>query len=87
VVKAIAKEKEATPSQVSLAWMIAQDGITSPIIGPRTMEHLVDNLGAVNVSISADDRSRLDSVAPPEEATASYYNGRAMDFKPPIYRW
>jgi hypothetical protein len=37
--------------------------------------------------LSDDDRAKLDDVAPPEEAIASYYNSRAMDFKPPEYRW
>lgn len=87
VVEELASAKDASPSQIALAWTIQQPGITSPIIGPRTMEHLVDNLGAISIEISDDDREKLDSVAPPEEATASYYNSRAMDFKPPQYRW
>jgi aryl-alcohol dehydrogenase-like predicted oxidoreductase len=87
VVEALANAKGATPSQIALAWMLRQPAITSPIIGPRTMEHLVDNLGAVGIEITDADREKLDSVAPPEEATASYYNSRAMDFKPPQYRW
>jgi len=87
VVEAIAIEKECSISQVALAWNYQQPGITSPIIGPRTMEHLQDNLGAAGIKLSDDDRARLDDVAPPEEAIASYYNSRAMDFKQPEYRW
>ena len=51
------------------------------------MEHLDDNLGAVSVEITDEDRARLDEVAAPEQAIVSYYNGRAMDFKPAQYRW
>jgi aryl-alcohol dehydrogenase-like predicted oxidoreductase len=57
VVGEIAKEKGCTVSQAALAWCIRQPGITSPIIGPRTMEHLTDNLGAVTVAITDADRA------------------------------
>ena len=87
VVIALAEEKGCTPAQVALAWLIRQPGVTSPIVGPRTMEHLDDNLGAVSVEITDEDRARLDEVAAPEQAIVSYYNGRAMDFKPAQYRW
>lgn len=87
VVTELAQEKNCTPAQVALAWVIRQPGVTSPIIGPRTMAHFEDNLGAVGVEITDEDRARLDAVAPPEEAIVSYYNGRMMDFKPAQYRW
>jgi aryl-alcohol dehydrogenase-like predicted oxidoreductase len=83
----IAKEKNATISQVALAWCTQQPGITSPIIGPRTMDHLLDNLGAASVAITDEDRARLDTVAEPESAIVPYYTGKNIDFKPPQYRW
>jgi aryl-alcohol dehydrogenase-like predicted oxidoreductase len=83
----IAKEKNATISQVALAWCVQQPGITSPIIGPRTMDHLLDNLGAASVAITDEDRARLDTVAEPESAIVPYYTGKNIDFKPPQYRW
>jgi aryl-alcohol dehydrogenase-like predicted oxidoreductase len=49
VVEAIATEKGYTPGQLARAWCKEQPSITSPIIGPRTMEQLEDNLGATNV--------------------------------------
>lgn len=87
VVEALAAEKGVTASQVALAWLLRQPGVTSPIVGPRTMAHFQDNLDAVNVEITDADRARLDVVAPPEEAIVSYYNGRMMDFAPAQYRW
>lgn len=80
----IAKEKECTPSQLSLAWVAHQPGITAPIIGPRTMEQIEDNLGTVNVTITDEDRKRLDAVSPPGRAISPYYNA---DFGPHKYRW
>jgi aryl-alcohol dehydrogenase-like predicted oxidoreductase len=75
VVTAIAAEKGCTPSQLALAWCAQQPGVTSPIIGPRSMEQLEDNLGAVSVSVTDADRARLDRVAPP---------GRAISYRTPI---
>ena len=87
VVIELANEKGCTPAQLGLAWNIRQPGVTSPIVGPRTMEHLDDNLGAVPVEITDADRARLDAVSTPEQAIVSYYTGQAMDFKPAQYRW
>lgn len=87
VVEALAQEKGCTPGQVALAWVAQQPGVTSPIIGPRTLAQLEDNLGALAVSVSDEDRARLDEVSPPEQAIALYYTSRMIDFKPPQHRW
>jgi aryl-alcohol dehydrogenase-like predicted oxidoreductase len=85
---ALAKEKGCTPSQLALAWNAAQPAITAPIVGPRTLEQLVDNLGAVNVRVTDEDRKRLDELAPPWAATLRYYDAAlAIDFRPNLTRW
>ena len=84
VVEELAKEKGCTPGQLALAWCKDQPGITSPIIGPRTMEQLEDNLGALDVEITDSDRARLDEVAPPGRASVFYYEA---DFGPHPFRW
>lgn len=87
-VAALANEKGCTPSQLALAWNASQPGITAPIIGPRTLEQLVDNLGALAVTVTDADRARLDAVAPPWSATLRYYDAAlAIDFKPSALRW
>ncbi|HVO41221.1 MAG TPA: aldo/keto reductase [Aggregatilineales bacterium] len=86
-VEAFAREKSCTPSQIALAWCMNQPGITSPIIGPRTLDQLKDNLGATGVSIGDADRARLDTVSEPEQAIVLYYSSKMIDFKPPQYRW
>jgi aryl-alcohol dehydrogenase-like predicted oxidoreductase len=86
-IAALAEEKNVSIAQVALAWVARQPGVTSPIIGPRTMAHLEDNLGAVAVTFSEDDYARIDAVAPPEQAIVPYYHGRMIDFKPPQFRW
>ena len=84
VVEKIAGEKGCAISQLSLAWCAQQPGITSPIIGPRTMEQLEDNLGALNVKVTDEDRARIDQVAPPGREIVTYYEA---DFGPHPYRW
>jgi aryl-alcohol dehydrogenase-like predicted oxidoreductase len=67
-----------------LAWCAQQPGITSPIVGVRTMEQLEDNLGAIDVQVTDDERERLDEVAPPGGVITRYYRA---DFGPHLFRW
>ncbi len=58
------KEKgDKSISQIALAWMLVDPVITSPIIGPRTLEQLLDNLGAVEVSLNEQDKKVLDDAS------------------------
>jgi aryl-alcohol dehydrogenase-like predicted oxidoreductase len=61
----MAEELGASLAQFSLAWILAQPGITAPIIGPRTMEQLTDNLKAVEVAIPVEHMARIDQMVPP----------------------
>ncbi|MFW6133256.1 MAG: aldo/keto reductase [Planctomycetota bacterium] len=79
----IAADKGCTVSQLALAWCMHQPGVTSPIIGPRTMEQLEDNLGALDVEVTDADRESLDEVATPGKAIADFYEA---DFGPHQYR-
>lgn len=56
---AIAKAHGASVSQVALAWMLADPLISSPIIGPNKMEQLTDNLGALEVHLTAEEVKTL----------------------------
>jgi aryl-alcohol dehydrogenase-like predicted oxidoreductase len=66
--QAIAQAKGATIAQVALAWLLGTEGVTAPIVGPRTGEQLEDLLGSVDVSLSAEERERLEAHAPPPPA-------------------
>jgi aryl-alcohol dehydrogenase-like predicted oxidoreductase len=63
----LAEEKGCTISQLALAWTMAQPGITSVIIGPRTKEQLLDNLGALDVEVTEEDCKRIDEIAKPTQ--------------------
>jgi aryl-alcohol dehydrogenase-like predicted oxidoreductase len=58
----IAERHGASQSQIALAWTMQQPGITSPIIGPRSVEQLEDNLGAVSHVLADEDIEALDSL-------------------------
>lgn len=90
VLAAVAKEKNCSPAQVALAWCMQQAGVTSAIIGPRTPAQLEDLLGAVAVTITDEDRKRLDTIAPPGQMTVPFYgyDGFAWTtWGPHQYRW
>lgn len=61
--EAIGKTHDASSSQVALAWVMAQPGITSPIIGPRSLDQLNDNLAAATLGLSSDDLDALSQVS------------------------
>ena len=60
---AIGNETEKTSAQVALNWVLNQPGITSPVIGVRTIAQLEDNLGATGWSLSAEQMKKLDQAS------------------------
>jgi aryl-alcohol dehydrogenase-like predicted oxidoreductase len=75
----LAEARGCTASQLALAWNAGQPGITAPIIGPRTLEQLKDNLGAVDIELTEAELAALDEVAPPRSVSMTYYDA-AMHF-------
>ena len=65
VVAEVARESGATPSQVALAWTLANPAVVSPIIGARTLAQAEDNLGALAVALSPEQRDRLEEASAP----------------------
>jgi aryl-alcohol dehydrogenase-like predicted oxidoreductase len=63
--QAIAEERGATISQVAIAWLLGTPGVTAPIVGPRTLEHLEDLLPAAELVLTPEERARLEAPAPP----------------------
>lgn len=82
-IEPIAKAKGVSMSQFSLAWCAQQPGVTSPIIGPRTLEQLQDNLKALDVKLTDEDRAAVDKVSVPGRVNAPFYEA---DFGPHQYR-
>lgn len=59
----IAKKKNATPAQISLAWLLARKPYIVPIPGTTKLSRLEENLGAANVELSSADLSDIESAA------------------------
>jgi aryl-alcohol dehydrogenase-like predicted oxidoreductase len=55
LIKSIASEKNATPAQIALAWLLAQKPYIAPIPGTTKIHRLEDNLGSINVELTARD--------------------------------
>lgn len=62
----VAREVDASPAQVALAWVQARPGVASTIIGARTMDQLEDNLGALDVHLDDGLTAALDEASAPE---------------------
>jgi aryl-alcohol dehydrogenase-like predicted oxidoreductase len=79
----VAQRGGTTMSQWSLAWCAAQPGVTAPIIGPRTMEQLEDNLKALEVKLTEADAKKIEEIVPKGSMVAPYYEA---DFGPHQFR-
>jgi aryl-alcohol dehydrogenase-like predicted oxidoreductase len=64
-VRKVADDREATPAQVGLAWLLAHAPNTLLIAGTRSIVHLEENIGVGDIVLSADEIARLDSVSTP----------------------
>ncbi|NOK62945.1 MAG: hypothetical protein GFH27_549293n342 [Chloroflexi bacterium AL-W] len=84
----MASEKGCTPTQLALAWCCQQPGVVGPVLGPKTLAQFEEQLGALHISITDEDRPRIDHVCPPGKAIVPYYIDDAFaDFRPHQFRW
>ena len=65
VVVEVAKDRGVSPARVALAWLLDRPAVTSLVIGARTDEQLADNLGAADLSLTTEERARLEEVSRP----------------------
>jgi aryl-alcohol dehydrogenase-like predicted oxidoreductase len=59
----IARHKRATPAQIALAWLLAQKPWIVPIPGTTKLSRLDENIGAVDIELTADDLREIDEAA------------------------
>jgi aryl-alcohol dehydrogenase-like predicted oxidoreductase len=59
-VKSIAERKAATPAQIALAWLLAQKPWIVPIPGTTKLHRLEENIGAVDIQLTADDLAEIE---------------------------
>jgi 1-deoxyxylulose-5-phosphate synthase len=70
----MAAERGLTPTQLALLWVKDQPGVTAPIIGPRTLQHLEDALPVMEMSLADSDRPAFDALVHPGAAVADFHN-------------
>jgi len=77
-VKKLAADKGCSPAQLALAWVLAQGEDVLAIPGTRHRSRLDENLGALDVQLSASERAAIDAVFPPNAAAGDRYAGPSM---------
>jgi aryl-alcohol dehydrogenase-like predicted oxidoreductase len=63
LLKAIAAEKDATPAQIALAWLLAQKPWIAPIPGTTKLHRLEENVGAASIQLSEDEQQHVTAAA------------------------
>jgi aryl-alcohol dehydrogenase-like predicted oxidoreductase len=61
------------PANVALAWLIHQDGITTPIIGPRTIQQLKSSMRSLEIKFDSESLEKLDDIFPPAGQSPQHY--------------
>ena len=78
VLQQIAAERNATASQIAIAWVLAKGASIVPIIGARTRKQLAESLGALELKISAADLAKIEAVVPANEVAGTRYDAYQM---------
>ena len=77
-IQEMAAEKGCTPSQLALAWVLAQGKDIVPIPGTKRRSYLEENLTALDLKLTQEDLERIDNIAPPGVAAGSRYPEAGM---------
>jgi aryl-alcohol dehydrogenase-like predicted oxidoreductase len=77
-IEALAKAKGCTPSQLALAWVMAQGRDIVPIPGTKKRTRLEENAGAASVTLTKEDLAKIDEIAPKGVAAGTRYPEAAM---------
>jgi aryl-alcohol dehydrogenase-like predicted oxidoreductase len=71
---ALAREHGLPPGQLALLWCKDQPGVTSPVVGPRTLAQLLELLPVLTMSLTDDQRAACDAINPPGTALVNFHN-------------
>jgi aryl-alcohol dehydrogenase-like predicted oxidoreductase len=77
-VEEMAGEKDCSAAQLALAWVLAQGEDIVPIPGTKHVRYLEENIGAIDVKLTAEDLKRLDQILPPGAAAGQRYPEQSM---------
>jgi aryl-alcohol dehydrogenase-like predicted oxidoreductase len=74
----LAAERGATPSRLAIAWVLTKGPMIVPLVGARTRKQLEESLGALDVSLSAEDVARLEAAVPASAVAGTRYDEHQM---------
>jgi aryl-alcohol dehydrogenase-like predicted oxidoreductase len=77
--EAIAKRKGATPSQLALAWVLAQGEDVIPIPGTKRRKYLEENVAALNIKLTGAEIQELEAAVPQDEIVGERYNAGGLN--------
>lgn len=73
LIEKMASQKGCTPAQLSLAWLLAQGEQIVPIPGTKRLDRVQENLGALQVKLTADDLAEIERISPKDVAAGSRF--------------
>ncbi|ATV44051.1 aldo/keto reductase [Pectobacterium sp. A535-S3-A17] len=74
----LAQEKQVTPSQLALAWVLAQGEHIVPIPGTKRRRYLEENVAALDVTLTKEELAAIDAIFPPDAAAGERYGKESM---------
>ena len=80
LVKQIATQKQASPAQIALAWLLSQKPFIAPIPGTTKIHRLEENIGSTSVELTADDLEQIETALKEIEIVGERYSGNYKNF-------
>jgi aryl-alcohol dehydrogenase-like predicted oxidoreductase len=77
-IEAVSRQKQCTPSQLALAWLLTRGNDIVPIPGTKRVKYLDENVGALDVHLTAEDLARIETIAPRGVAAGLRYPEAGM---------
>jgi aryl-alcohol dehydrogenase-like predicted oxidoreductase len=79
VLKEIAANHKASPSQIAIAWLLTRPAVVSVLVGANKLGQLEDNLAAASLTLSPDESGRLDETTKPAAIYPNWFNTNIFD--------
>ncbi len=76
--RGVAEARGITVAQLAHAWLLTRPGLTAPIIGPRTLEHLRDTVAACDIELTPEELATIDEIVPPGRWVSDFYDGNVQ---------
>jgi aryl-alcohol dehydrogenase-like predicted oxidoreductase len=74
----LAEARGVSLAEFCTAWVRDQPGVTAPIVGPRTVEHLDAAVASLEITLTAEEHEQIAAIAPPGQAVSNYYDSNAF---------